>query len=78
MSIVYLIASNVDSVYSYRTKNVLKGYAIIPIVISIYFLFQPLVPILNGVTLVNHCILSLLVVISGLALSMSVKAGFSS
>lgn len=78
MSIVYFISSTVDPIYSYKTKSILRGFALIPILMSFYFIFLPLVPILNTTTLINHCIFSSIIVLSGLTLAIITKHTFKS
>lgn len=58
-SLIFYIASCLDQIYSFRTKEILRTLALCPIMMAIYFLCEPLVPALTTFGLVAHTIVSL-------------------
>ena len=60
-SLIYYSLACLDPLYSYRTRQVLKSMALVPVFMSVYFLLLPFVPALNDFNLVAHHILSSLI-----------------
>lgn len=58
---IYYVAASLDNIYSYRTKEILRSIALCPILLSIYFIFEPLVPTLNTFGLLAHTLISVFI-----------------
>ena len=63
-SLIYYSFSCLDPLYSYRSKEILKTIALIPIFLSFYFLLLPFIPTLNDFNLSAHHFLTSLIFVT--------------